>query len=169
MMSIFLPSGLANVPKFSREQRMPISICFCRLRISEYILLIEPFTPDFTSKRQSYKWMFRDKRQSYEGVFYDKRQSYKGAFYDKRQSYEGAFYDKRQSYNGVFVTDFQSKLQETEERGIVSCISFLLWALMLSQDDNVIKFPQGFKSFKSCIAHFIRNDKGKMAKTYGYR
>ena len=39
---------------------------------------------------------------------------------------------------------------------------------MLSQDDNVIKFPQGFKSFKSCIAHFIRNDKGKMAKTYGY-
>ena len=80
MMSIFLPSGLANVPKFSREQRMPISICFCGLRISEYILLIEPFTPDFTSKRQSYKWMFRDKRQSYEEVFYDKRQSYNGVF-----------------------------------------------------------------------------------------
>ena len=38
---------------------------------------------------------------------------------------------------GVFVTDSQNKLSETEERGIVSCISFLLWALMLSQDDNI--------------------------------
>ena len=35
-------------------------------------------------------------------------------------------YDKRKSYNGVFVTDSQNKLSETEERGIVSCISFLL-------------------------------------------
>lgn len=47
-------------------------------------------------------------------------------FRDKRKSYKGAFYDKRQSYNGVFVTDSQNKLSETEERGIVSWISFLL-------------------------------------------
>ena len=82
---------------------------------------------------------------------------------------KGHFMTKDRVIKGRFMTKDRVIMPETEERGIVSCISFLIWALMLSQDDNVIKFPQGFKSFKSCIAHFIRNDKGKMAKTYGYR
>ena len=81
------------------------------------------------------------------GCFMTKDRVIKGCFMTKDRVMKGRFmtkdrvmkrrYDKKQSYNGVFVTDFQSKQSETEERGIVSCISFLLWALMLSQDDNI--------------------------------
>lgn len=55
----------------------------------------------------------------------------------------GCFMTKDRVMNGRFmtkdrvITDSQNKLSETEERGIVSCISFLLWTLMLSQDDNI--------------------------------
>ena len=38
---------------------------------------------------------------------------------------------------GRFMTKDRVIMPETEERGIVSCIRFLLWALMLSQDDNI--------------------------------
>ena len=71
------------------------------------------------------------------GRFMTKDRVMKGRFMTKDRVIMGAFYDKRQSYNGVFVTDSQSKQSETEERGIVSWISFLLWALKLSQDDNI--------------------------------
>ena len=61
----------------------------------------------------------------------------KGRFMTKDRVMKGRFMTKDRVIKGVFVTDFQSKLSETEERGIDSCISFLLWALMLSQDDNI--------------------------------
>ena len=60
------------------------------------------------------------------GCFVIKDRVIKGRFMTKDRVIKGAFYDKRQSYNGVFVTDSQNKLSETEERGIVSWISFLL-------------------------------------------
>ena len=43
-----LLAGLMNEPKFSSEHLMPRDMCFCWLFISEYMLFIEPFTPDFT-------------------------------------------------------------------------------------------------------------------------
>ena len=61
----------------------------------------------------------------------------KGCFMTKDRVIKGRFMTKDRVIMGNFVTDFQSKLPETEERDIVSCIRFLLWALMLSQDDNI--------------------------------
>ena len=61
----------------------------------------------------------------------------KGRFMTKDRVMKRRFMTKDRVIMGYIVTDSQSKLSETEERGIVSCISFLLWTLMLSQDDNI--------------------------------
>ena len=49
----------------------------------------------------------------------------------------GDFVTKDRVIKGRFMTKDRVIMPETEERGIVSCIRFLLWTLMLSQDDNI--------------------------------
>ena len=85
-MSIFLPSGLANVPKFSREQRMPISICFCGLRISEYILIINEICNYFMLtllKDRVIKRRFMTKDRVIKGCFMTKDRVIKRCFMTK--------------------------------------------------------------------------------------
>ena len=95
-MSIFLPSGLANVPKFSREQRMPISICFCGLRISEYILIINEI--------YNYFMLTKLKDRVINGCFVLKDRVINGCFVTKDRVMKRRFMTKDRVIKGCFMT-----------------------------------------------------------------
>lgn len=71
------------------------------------------------------------------GCFMTKDRVINGHFMIKDRVMKGHFMTKDRVIKGRFMTKDRVIMPETEERGIVSCIRFLLWTLMLSQDDNI--------------------------------